>query len=72
MQVPAKRGGGKRETARVEALALLLAALGAANRWTGVTWKNTQDASGNNLAVAVIPGARFDNKGGKTTLAIHQ
>jgi hypothetical protein len=71
VQVPAKRGGGKRETAAAEAYALTLAALGAVNRWAGVKWKNTQDAEGNPLAIAVIPGARFDEHKGKTTLTIH-
>lgn len=72
MQVPAKRGGGKRDTAAKEAYALILAALGAVSRWTGVKWKNAQDAEGNPLAIAVIPGARFNESKGKTTLdAIH-
>lgn len=68
VQVPARRGGGRRDTAVEEAYTLILAALGAANRWTGVKWKNAQDAEGKPIAIAVIPGAKFDESKGKTTL----
>jgi hypothetical protein len=51
-----------------EAYALTLAALAAVNRWTGVKWKNAHDAEGKPIAIAVIPGAKFDERKGKTTL----
>lgn len=72
MQVAARRGGGRRDTAQAEAYALALAALGAVNKWAGVKWKNTQDPAGNPLAIAVIPGAQFSDRQGKTTLNIVQ
>jgi hypothetical protein len=68
VQVSARRGGGRRDTVAKEAYALALAALGAVNRWTGVKWKNAQDAEGKPIAIAVIPGAKFNESKGKTTL----
>lgn len=67
-----RRGGGARDTDVDEATALTLAALGAVNRWAGVKWKNVKDANGNPVAIAVIPGAKFDDQTGKTTLDIVQ
>jgi len=58
--------------AAAEAYALALAALGAVSKWAGVKWKNTQDAQGKPLAIAVIPGAKFSDYQGKTTLDIVQ
>ena len=51
-----------------EACVLTMAALGAVNRWAGVKWKNAQDSNGNPIAIAIIPGARFNDNQGKTTL----
>lgn len=68
VQVSARRGGGRRDTVAKEAYALALAALGAVNRWTGVKWKNAQDAEGKPIAIAVITGAKFNESKGKTTL----
>ena len=65
-------GGGTRETGREEAAALTLSALGTVNRWAGVKWKNVKDANGNPVAIAFIPGAKFDDQTGKTTLDIIQ
>jgi hypothetical protein len=55
-----------------EAIALTLSALGTVNRWAGVKWKNTLDHNGKPIAIAVIPGAKFDDQAGKTTLDIIQ
>jgi hypothetical protein len=72
VQLPTRRGGGARETGREEAAALTLSALGTVNRWAGVKWKNIKDINGNPVAIAFIPGAKFDNQTGKTTLDIIQ
>jgi hypothetical protein len=55
-----------------EAASLALSALGTVNRWAGVKWKNSKDHNGKPIAIAVIPGAKFDDQAGKTTLAIIQ
>jgi hypothetical protein len=72
VQIPRTRGGGARETGRDEAAALTLSALGTVNRWAGVKWKNVIDENGTPIAIAFIPGAKFDDQTGKTTLDIIQ
>jgi hypothetical protein len=65
VQAPARRGGRRRLPGVHEALATLLSALGAA---AGVRWINTRADDGEPLAVALIPGAQFSEKNGKTDL----
>lgn len=72
MQVPARRGGGQRETQPAEAFRLVMAALGAIGQWSGIKWKNTQAPDGEPVAVVMIPGARFGDKNGKTMLEKHE
>lgn len=62
---PARRGGEQRLPRMQESLTVLLSALGAA---AGVKWTNAHNSDGTPLAVAVIPGAKFDDNKGKTTL----
>ncbi len=68
MRVPGRKGGGTRESHAAEAFTFVLSALAAVNRWAGVRVKNARDADGNIVAIAVIPGARFDERSGKTEL----
>jgi len=72
VQVPARRGGGQRETRPSEAYSLVVSALGAVNQWAGVKWKNTQSPNGEPLAVVLIPGARFGESDGRTTLDVQK
>ena len=65
VQAPLRRGGKRRTPGAHEALGMLLSALGAA---AGVKWTNTRSRDGEPLAVALIPGAQFSEKNGKTTL----
>jgi hypothetical protein len=66
---PARRGGAQRLPGLQESLTVLLSALGAA---AGVKWTNGHDESGTPLAVAIIPGAQFDENNGSTKLdAVH-
>ena len=68
-QAPARQGGRRRALQVKEIMALILAALGAANRWTGVHWKNGYDSSGAPLAIAILHGAQFgEDETGYTTL----
>lgn len=72
VQVPARNGGGQRAPRPAEAYRLVMAALGAVNRWAGVKWKNIQTANGNSAAVIIIPGAQFGESKEKTTLEIEK
>jgi len=68
-QAPARQGGRRRAMQVKETMALIIAALGAANRWTGVHWKNGYDSSGAPLAIAILRGAQFgEDETGYTTL----
>ena len=68
-QAPARQGGRRRALQIKEIMALTLVALGAANRWTGVHWKNSYDSSGAPLAIAILRGAQFgEDETGYTTL----
>lgn len=69
VQAPARQGSRRRALQVKEIMALILAALGAANRWTGVHWKNSYDSSGAPLAIAILHGAQFgEDETGNTTL----
>lgn len=69
VQVPARRGGGQRETRPAEAYSLILSALGAVNRWAGIRWKNAKSLNGAPLAVVLIPGVQFGQQNGRTILS---
>jgi hypothetical protein len=65
-----KKRGASRLPHSAEAMALLVSALGAVDRWTGVNTL-TLDVDGQPVALAVIENARFgQDQQGHTTLSI--
>lgn len=51
-------------------MALVIAALGTATRWTGVLWKNGLDANGEPVAIILMQRARFEEDETGTTALI--
>lgn len=70
VQAPARQGGQRRSLGVMESLSLILSALGTAQEWTGVRWKNVRDEQGVPVAIAMIRDAEFSmTQNGETILS---